>query len=137
VKDIATQERVDPPVLMHRPQRLGILPTWSFWKDPAVRANPIVRRIIVPAQAGLSFTGLMSWGLLAQPVLRTALPAFGIVGRMLVSGLAGGAIGLLSICLTYGISERLLRKKILANRRRVEALADSDSGFDQPPANRR
>jgi hypothetical protein len=127
VKHDTTLAKIDPPVLMHRPQRLGILPTWSFWNAPAVRANPIVAKLIVPAQGGLMFTGMMAWGLLVHPMLRSAFPALGALGRVLVSGLAGGSVALLGACMTFGIAERLLRKKILANRLRVEAVAEADA----------
>jgi hypothetical protein len=127
VKQLTTQAKIDPPVLMHRPQRLGILPTWSFWKDPAVRANPIVAKIIVPAQGGFIFTGVTVWEFLVHPMVRSAFPALGVLGRVLVSGLGGSSIGFLGACVTFGISERVLRKKILDNRRRAEAVADADT----------
>ena len=127
MKDVATMGQGNPPVLMHRPQRFGVLPTWSFWMDPAVRANLIVARLIIPAHGACLFTGLMVWGMLVHPVLRAALPGLGVLGRAIVSGLACGSLALLGGCLAFGISERLLRRKILANRRRAEPMDGNHS----------
>jgi len=54
---------------MDRPQRLGILPTWSFWTDPAVRTNPIVAKIIQPVRGAIIVGGFMAWGLFILPLI--------------------------------------------------------------------
>jgi hypothetical protein len=114
-----------PPVLMNRPQRLGIFPTSFFWKDPAVRANPIVSRLIVPVNFTLTFSLIMTWTIAVHPELRSWFPSLGALGRIAMDGLAGGLIGIFGSCATFGVAERLLRRKILDDRRRASAILES------------
>jgi hypothetical protein len=107
------------PVLMDRPQRLGILPTWSFWTDPAVRTNPIVAKIIQPVRGAIIVGGFMAWGLLILPLISIGTG----VGRAAVSGVAGGVIAGVAGLLTFGAAERFLRRRIIEGRRRTEELA--------------
>lgn len=113
------ERRGTSPVLMDRPQRLGILPTWSFWTDPAVRANPIVAKIIQPTQIAIVVGGFLVWGLLILPLMSIGTS----VGRAAVSCVAGGVIAGAAGLLTFGVAERLLRRRIVEGRRRTEELA--------------
>ena len=125
MRDTKIARKTGAPVLMDHPQRFGILPTWAFWRSPEVRANPIVGRLIVPAQAGILGSGTIAWSLVRQHAERTLFPSLGVLGQYIVTGLVGAAVGFAAMCASFGISERLLRAKILANRRRAEDIASS------------
>jgi hypothetical protein len=102
--------------LMDRPQRLGIWPTASFWKAPDVRANPIVRRLLIPAQAVLVVSLFMAWSLVFSRLLHAAT-GLGPGGRVVLAAIFGGILGGGSACLTFGLFERHLRRAILERRR--------------------
>lgn len=109
--------RGNPGVLMDRPQRWGILPTWWFWRDRQVARIPIVSQLLLPAQFVILAAGGTCLGLFLQPLLSGTTD-----GLATLAGVCGGDIlGAGGNALTFGIAERYLRRKIIERRQQVLA----------------
>lgn len=81
--------------LMARPQRLGILPTMSFWQDPKVK-----RIVGAPFTLIVAILAVAGWFISANPLIETAVLMVVYFGGM----------GLLERC----IRQRVLRRRELA-----------------------
>ena len=84
--------------LVDRPQRLGILPTWSFWKQVPERVK--------------------------QPIVYTGFTV--TLGTVLFSGfsgpLVGGIAGVGGMLLSLGLVEKYIRHQVAKRRERAAAL---------------
>ena len=91
--------------------------------NPEVNGNPIVTRIVEPARKAIIFGSVMTWGLLILPAVSSALRV-GTIGSMVLSMAFCALVPTAGALLSFGVAERLLRQKILKERRRTEELAD-------------
>lgn len=107
--NLVPSEPAKQPVYLDRPQRLGILPTYSFWNQPDVW------RLAGPFMGVAIAVWILALGVLLSGVLSP-----------LTLGLAGGA----GAVLLLGLFERLLRRRMrqrAALRAGAPALAEKGS----------
>ena len=87
----------NPTPLVDRPQRLGILPTWSVWRE---RAN---------------------WDLVRWPCTILAAAAIALVAALGPTVVVAALIPILAIVLPLGLFERHIRRRALARRSSLPA----------------